>query len=147
MTDLGVPSGASSSTAIAISSNGEILGLVQAGSDTEISRYSNGVWTELGTGVQGTVNTLAAGINSSGQIVGSGTFPGVYSPRSARKPAVPIGFIYINGAFVDLNTLIPANSGFHIAHTQLHRRVSPYKAVANRRPGFRSATKAEAAGH
>lgn len=115
MRDLGVPSGASSSTAIAISSNGEILGEVQVGSNTEISRYSNGAWTELGTGVTGTVNTLSAGINSSGEIVGSGTFPGVYSPRKARKPAVPIGFIYVGGVFVDLNTLIPSNSGFHIA--------------------------------
>jgi probable HAF family extracellular repeat protein len=115
MKDLGVPPGAGSSTAIAISSNGEILGEIQVGSDTEISRYSNGAWTELGTGVNGTVNTLAAGINSSGEIVGSGTFPGVYSPRNARKPAVPIGFIYLGGAFVDLNTLIPSNSEFHIA--------------------------------
>ncbi|HEX5227022.1 MAG TPA: hypothetical protein VFW44_04900 [Bryobacteraceae bacterium] len=113
--DLGVPSGASSTTAIAIASNGEILGLVQVGSNTEISRYSNGTWTQLGTGVAGTVNTLASAINSSGQIVGSATFPGVYSPRNARKPAIPIGFVYVNGAFVDLNTMIPANSGFHIA--------------------------------
>ena len=115
MRDLGVPPGASSSTAIAISNNGEILGEIQVGSNTEISRYSNGAWAELGTGVTGTVHTRAAGINSSGEIVGSGTFPGVYSPRNARKPAIPIGFIYTGGTFMDLNTLIPSNSGFHIA--------------------------------
>ena len=115
MKDLGVPAGASSSTAIAISSNGEILGEIQVGSNTEISRNVNGVWTELGTGVTGTVGSRGAGINSSGAIVGSGTFPGVYSPRSARKPAVPIGFIYAGGAFVDLNTLISPGSGFHIS--------------------------------
>jgi probable HAF family extracellular repeat protein len=115
MTDLGMPSDASSASAIAITSNSEILGDLEVGTSTHVGVYSNGVWTDLGAGgVVGTVGTMANGINASGQIVGDATFPGIYSPRSARKPAINIGFIYRNGEWLDLNTLIPANSGFAI---------------------------------
>ncbi len=55
------------------------------------------------------------GINDSGQIVGNSEIPGIYSgPKSQRRHAQPIGVVLANGVFVNLNTLIPANSGFTI---------------------------------
>lgn len=109
MTDLGVPSDSSISTAIAISSNGLIVGEIVISGVTHVAEYVNGAWTDLGSG------PLPTGINSSGVVVGEGEIPGVYSgPKAKRKAAQPIGVILVNGSFVNLNTLIPAGSGFTI---------------------------------
>ena len=66
------------------------------------------------------MGALATGINDAGQIVGQATFPKVLirpaSPgkRALYKPSFRVGFIVRNGALVDLDTLIPTNSGFTI---------------------------------
>jgi probable HAF family extracellular repeat protein len=109
MQDLGIPSGDNASTAIAVSSNGIILGELGVGTSVDVAIYKNGVWTDLGPG------PFPAGINSSGQIVGWSTIPGIYSgPKAKRRHAQEIGVVSVNGTFVNLNTLIPANSGFAV---------------------------------
>jgi probable HAF family extracellular repeat protein len=109
MKDLGIPHGGNSSTAIAVSSNGLIVGELGVGASVDVAIYKNGAWTDLGPG------PFPNGINNSGQIVGWTTIPGVYSgPKSQRRHAQEIGVVYVNGTFVNLNTLIPANSGFTV---------------------------------
>ncbi len=61
--------------------------------------YSGGRMVDLGGGYQAT----ASAINDAGQIVGNPFRPGKH-----------VGFIYRNGVLVDLNALIPSNSGFTI---------------------------------
>jgi probable HAF family extracellular repeat protein len=108
MTDLGAPPGANSSGALAINRAGQIAGYIGVNNSSHAALYSQGVWTDLGV-VPGTIGNQAAGINNSGQIVGSALFAPV-PYKSARH----IGFVIQNGALVDLNTLIPTNSGFNI---------------------------------
>ena len=60
----------------------------------------------------GAAGTQATGVNSSGQVVGTAVFP-VQSYHPFR-PGKHVGFIHRNGALVDLDTLIPSNSGFTI---------------------------------
>jgi probable HAF family extracellular repeat protein len=97
MKSLGVPLGASGSTAHAINANGQIVGAIFIGASTHAALYSDGVWTDLGAGV------TATAINLSGQIVGTAGFSGG-------------GMIYLNGKFVNLNTLIRPDSGFNITN-------------------------------
>jgi probable HAF family extracellular repeat protein len=111
MIDLGVPSGATNSTAVAISRNGEIAGMAWSNSGlNEPAFYSNGVWSTLGIVPGATWGTSTTGINASGQVVGSAIFPPIYGVRGI----IHIGVIFVNGTPVDLDTLIPTNSGFTI---------------------------------
>lgn len=105
------PSGTSVSVN-AISSTGEIAGTIffNSGSSPHTAVYSNGVWTDLG-GISG-VAVHGTGVNSSGQVIATGFFP-IQSYHPFR-PGKHVGYIIRNGALVDLNTLIPANSGFTI---------------------------------
>ena len=108
MTDLGVPAGDSMSSAIAISSNGLILGILQTSGGAHVGIYSAGAWKDIGGGATPT------SINSSGVVVGWFNIPGVYSPRSKRRPSMDVGAVFRNGSFVNLNTLVPPNSGYAI---------------------------------
>jgi len=111
MVDLGVPPGASNSTAVAISRNGEIAGAAWSNSGlNEPAFYSNGAWSALGNVPGATWGTSTTGVNASGQVVGSAAFPPIYGVRGIIR----IGVIFVNGTPVDLDTLIPANSGFTI---------------------------------
>jgi TM2 domain-containing membrane protein YozV len=56
---------------------------------------------------------LTTGINASGQIVGVAIFPAIYAKHGGRG-ITHVGFIILNGTPVDLDTLIPAGSGFTI---------------------------------
>jgi probable HAF family extracellular repeat protein len=120
ITDLGMPSGAISSSALAINRTGQIVGEIGINSSSHAALYNSGVWTDLGTVAGATLGALATGINDAGQIVGQATFPKVLispaSPgkRAVYKPSFRVGFVVQNGALVDLDTLIPANSGFAI---------------------------------
>jgi probable HAF family extracellular repeat protein len=113
MTDLGTPASANSSSAAAINRNGQIAGAASFGNATHAATYSNGVWTDLGMMPGATVGNLATSINNSGQVVGVSIFPILYN-KHPLHPTTHVGFIYRNGALVDLNTLVPANSGFLI---------------------------------
>jgi probable HAF family extracellular repeat protein len=110
MVDLGTPAGTTASQATAINGNGQIVGVIFFSSEpTHAALYSNGVWTDLGA-FPGASSTQATGINSLGQIVGTAFFPQVsYNPPI---PGKHVPFIVSNGALVDLNTLIPTNTGF-----------------------------------
>jgi probable HAF family extracellular repeat protein len=108
MTDLGAPAG-DSSNATAISSNGLIAGTLYFSGGAHGAVYSNGVWTDLG-GFPGSSATHGTGVNAAGIVVGTAFFPQIsYHPP---KPGKHVALIAINGALVDLNTLIPSTSGF-----------------------------------
>jgi probable HAF family extracellular repeat protein len=120
MTDLGMPSGAVSSSALAINHSGQIVGEIGINNSSHAAFYSNGVWTDLGTLAGATLGALATGINDAGQIVGQATFPQVLispaSPgkRAKYKPITRVGITIQNGALVDLDSLVIANPGFTI---------------------------------
>ena len=113
MVSLGVPSGANSSWANAINSTGNMIAgnLFFNSPPSHASLHSNGGWTDLGA-FPGAIGNSATGVNSSGQVVGTAFFP-VKSYHPFR-PGKHVAFIHRNNALVDLNTLIPSNSGFTI---------------------------------
>jgi probable HAF family extracellular repeat protein len=94
MTNIG-PAGVDGSNAAAINAVGQVVGIFFVGTATHAALYSDGVWTDLGEGVSPT------GINRSGEIVGTMGFLGG-------------GAIYVNGKFVDLNSLIQPDSDYSI---------------------------------
>lgn len=88
-----------------INNNGQIAGENSAGHG---ALYNNGSWTDLG-GLAGGA-TSATGVNLSGQAIGTAIFP-----VKSYHPFIPgkhVAVIFTSGGAVDLNTLIPANSGF-----------------------------------
>jgi chitinase len=97
-------------SAYAISRLGQVAGAIYASGSTHAAVYGNGAWTDLG-GLSGAA-THATGINSGGQIIATAIFPQVsYHPP---KPGKHVGLVFIGGSPVDLNTLIPVNSGFTV---------------------------------
>jgi probable HAF family extracellular repeat protein len=111
MVDL-IPSGATYSQATAVNGNGQIVGVAAFSDSTgHAVLYSNGVWTDLGE-FPGSLTTEATGINLSGQIVGTAFFP-----QQSYHPPIPgkhVAVIVRNDVLVDLNTLIPSNSGLTV---------------------------------
>ena len=73
--------------------------------------YSNGVWTDLGTLSGAARGTRAVSINSSGQIIGLAEGKPIYKPVSTIPT---MSCILQNGTWVELNSLIPTNSGFNL---------------------------------
>lgn len=110
MRDIGTLPGGSYSHAGFINDAGEIAGFSTAGPDANghVKRraflWSNGVMRDLGT-IDGE-SSDAAGLNNLGQVVGGTFVPG---GRDIRGWVAARG-----GQAVDLNTLIPANSGYFI---------------------------------
>jgi probable HAF family extracellular repeat protein len=94
--------GGSSSYAIAINDLGQIVGhsTVADGYDNAFVD-SNGVLRDLGT--LGGGNSYAYDINNAGVIVG-------YSSLAGNT--VTHAFAYVNGQMIDLNSLLPTNSGW-----------------------------------
>lgn len=113
MTNLGVPAGANSSTAADINSVGQILGTLtfDGESTSHAGLYSSGVWTDLGQLPGANGGTSAGAINDNGVVVGWAFFLPDYA---AHKPFKWVGYVRQNGVLLDLNTLIPANSGYTI---------------------------------
>jgi len=113
MVSLGIPSGSDGSSAFAIDSTGKMIagGLYFSNGPSHAALYHDGVWTDLGA-FPGASGTSATGVNSSGVVVGTAIFPiKSYHPF---RPGKHVGFVYRNGALVDLDTLVPANPGFTI---------------------------------
>jgi probable HAF family extracellular repeat protein len=112
---LGFPAGTIDSSAKAIDSTGKLIAgsLYFSSGPTHAALYNNGTWVDLGVlpGAATSSNT-ATGVNSSGQVVGTTVYPITgYHPR---KGGNHVAFVYQNGGLVNLNTLVPANSGFTI---------------------------------
>jgi probable HAF family extracellular repeat protein len=112
ITNLGTPVGASTTSAFAINGTGQIAGAIYfTSTPSHAALYSNGLWTDLGA-IPGASGTHATGINTVGQVIGIAVFPVTsYHPF---RPGKHVGFIATKGGLVDLNTLIPSNSGFII---------------------------------
>ncbi len=111
MTKLPVAADASSVSALAINDNGEIAGALypSAGGAAHAARYANGVWTDLGT-ISGAASNVGMGINLSGQVVGTSIFPQTsYHPP---RPGKHVPFVSTAAGLVNLNTLLPAGTGF-----------------------------------
>lgn len=101
-------------TANAINNSGVVVGYIISGTNSNVPHgglYSNGVWTDLGTLAGAARGTRAVSINSSGQIIGLAE--GALIPKpTAHIPLMSC--ILQNGAWVELNSLIPTNSGFNL---------------------------------
>ena len=111
MSTLPVPVGSNGVGAFAINDNGVIAGAVyfSSGAPAHAARFSNGVWTDLGA-IPGAGSSTAKAINIAGQIVGTAIFAQTqYHPP---KPGKHVPFISTTSGLVDLNTLIPAGTGF-----------------------------------
>jgi probable HAF family extracellular repeat protein len=106
------PAGATVS-ASAINSVGVIVGSISVNGLSHAAIYSNGLWTDLGTLPGATTGTSAVGINTAGQIIAvAGYRVTSYHPFI---PAKTVACIIQNGVVVDLNTLIPPNTGFNLS--------------------------------
>jgi probable HAF family extracellular repeat protein len=110
MTDLGTPDGGYG-VAQAINEHGEVVGLGEANGgplDAILWRKSGGKWrmTDLGTlsGCSG-----ATSVNASVQVVGSDICAGLAGLAFFSEDGGPI---------VDLNTLVPPNSGIQLVEAQ-----------------------------
>jgi probable HAF family extracellular repeat protein len=104
MVDLGTLPGTVNSVAMAVNASGEVVGdssshAVTGGSSLAFSWTSAGGMVNLGMLPGGGQDTGATGINDNGVIVGT----------SAND-----AFIYENGKMTNLNTLVPANSVWHL---------------------------------
>jgi probable HAF family extracellular repeat protein len=96
--------GGNNSYATAVNSSGEVVGHASLSSGYENAFLDvGGVMTDLGS--LGGGSSYAYGINDSGVVVGYGWVAGVADPHA---------FIYMNGAMLDLNALIPSGSGWEL---------------------------------
>jgi probable HAF family extracellular repeat protein len=101
-------------TANAINNSGVVVGEISYNTNTLVPHaglYSNGVWTDLGTLSGAARGTRAVSINSSGQIIGLAEGKPIYRPVSTIPT---MSCILQNGTWVELNSLIPTNSGFNL---------------------------------
>jgi probable HAF family extracellular repeat protein len=100
--------GGSPITANQINESGEIVGAAAfPNRPFDAYLWKNGVATDLGT-LNGDCFSEAVALNSGGQVVGSSIACDFSSSRS---------FLWENGSMVDLNTLIPPNSGLELVET------------------------------
>jgi probable HAF family extracellular repeat protein len=109
MTTLLNPVGSRGGFGVAINDNGEIVGaLYPSEGGSHAAEFSHGAWTDLGS-LAGAQGSEANAINTAGQIVGTAIFPPIYKPF---RPGKHVPFISTTGGLVNLNTLIPAGTGF-----------------------------------
>ena len=118
MENLGTLTGSGNAVATAVNNDGWITGHSTNSSGETVPflwkpATPNGTTGEMiDLGSLGGSQSYGYGINDSGQIVGSSTL----------SNGAPDAFIYQNGSMTDLNTLIPADSGWHlVAATGINR--------------------------
>lgn len=103
------PAGASVG-AFAINDLGEVAGAIYTSTSTHAAVYNNGKWTDLG-GVTGAA-LHGTGINTAGQVIATAYYP-VQSYHPFR-PGKHVAYIIGSSGPVNLNTLIPAGSGYTV---------------------------------
>ena len=113
----GLGPGFSESHADAVNNRGEVVGSgLNSDGVFHGFLYRSGNVIDLGT-LPGGRNSYAVGINQSGSIVGMADvptddcYPGELPPCHNFKPSA---FLYENGVMTDLNSVIPANSGWEL---------------------------------
>lgn len=96
--------GGTSSTAVALNESGVVVGNSATLNDAETRAFvfQNGALVDLGS--LGGGSSSAKAINNRGQVVGD----------SANASAQLRPFVWHNGVMTDLNTLLPANSGWEL---------------------------------
>ena len=125
MTDLGLLAGDEDGGAAAINNAGQIVGSSgRTDPDTYESfyrafLYSNGVMTALPVP---SWEAYAGDINDAGVVVGSMRAGGGFSNFH--------GWVYIDGTVTNLNTLIPAGTGLHIAYANAINNAGQIAATA-----------------
>jgi probable HAF family extracellular repeat protein len=107
MSDLGTLGG-DYSTAYAVNEVGQIIGdsTLAGGMEFHAFIHGGGIMTDLGT--LGGSYSSAFAINSLGQVVGEATDPS----------EMTFAFLWENGSMVNLNTLLPPNSGWELWSAQ-----------------------------
>ncbi len=107
MTDVGTLGG-SFSSAYGINNAGQVIGTSATTGDAQVKGfiYSSGALTDLGT-LGGSYSTPRA-INNQGQVVG----------ETETAEFVTRAFLWQSGSMVDLNTLLPAGSGWELNNAQ-----------------------------
>jgi len=112
----------SESYANGINDGGTVVGtgLLPAGGAFNAFIYSNGVIRNIGT-LRGGINSEAFSINNRDQVVGIGDQPyrthcidGETGRKSRCIQYAQRAFLYQNGEMIDLNSLIPPNSGWDL---------------------------------
>ena len=125
MTDLGLLAGDEDGGAAAINNAGQIVGSSgRTDPDTYESfyrafLYSNGVMTALPVPSS---EAYAGDINDAGVVVGSMRAAGGFSNFH--------GWVYVDGIVTNLNTLIPAGTGLHIAYANAINNAGQIAATA-----------------
>ena len=106
MTDLGTLAGFTNSGANAINDSGQVVGDSEnaANGQVDATLFSGGKVANLGTS-SGFLDSEAYGINNQGQIVGK-----EFNPKTGVEHA----FLDDGGTMIDLNSLLPANSGWQL---------------------------------
>lgn len=111
ITFLTAPAGATAASGFALNSLGEVAGtLYFNGGGTHLAVYSGGKWNELST-VTNNTPVRVDGINASELVIATQILPQTYHPFRAGKH---VPYIVNGNGLVNLNTLIPANSGYTI---------------------------------
>jgi probable HAF family extracellular repeat protein len=90
-----------------VNDTGQVVGWSHVGSRPRAFLYTGGAMQPLGT--LGGTESIANGINDAGQIVGLSLVKGT---------SIPHAFLWEKGAMVDLNSLIPADSGWLLRDAQ-----------------------------
>jgi probable HAF family extracellular repeat protein len=106
MSDLGAFPGAKLSIALGNNNGGQVVGLstIPGDADFHTALWSNGEIIDLGT-FPGDSDSNANAINSRGQIVGA-----------SGGPDTMRAMLWEDGVGIDLNTLIPASSGWQLLY-------------------------------
>ena len=111
-----------------LNSVGQLAGAIyfNNGNPAHAASWSNGSWTDLG-GIAGASANHATGINTAGEVIGTAFFP-----VKSYHPFIPgkhVAFVVRNANPVDLNTQIPAGTGYtsHRCHRHQRQRPNPVR--------------------
>lgn len=111
------PFGNGISSASAVNNKGQVVGsgLTDAGGSHGFI-YQDGTITDIGT-LEGGRNSFPSAINERGQVVGTADRPDTTcSDPSTCARSIPTAVLYENGELKDLNSLIPAASGWDLSY-------------------------------